>query len=49
MYHAGLCSVLTQDSTNIEVQSTLSKSDTSFGTASVSLLDRCPSYGVSKV
>ena len=47
MYNAGLCSVLAQDSTNVEVQSTLSKLDTSFGTSTVSVLERCPSYGVS--
>ena len=47
MYHAGLCSVLAQHSTNIEVQSILSKSDTSFGTSTVSVLEKCPSYGVS--
>ena len=49
MYHAGLCSVLAQDSTNIEVQSTLSKPDTSFGTSTASVLERYLSYGVSKV
>ena len=32
---------------NIEVQSILSKSDTSFGNSTVSVLERCPSYGVS--
>ena len=48
MYHAGLCSVLAQDSTNIEVQSTLSKPDTSFGTSTASVLERYLSYGVSK-
>ena len=47
MYPVGFCSVLAQDSTNIEVQSTLPESDTSFGTRTVSVLERCPSYGVS--
>ena len=47
MYRAGLFSVLAQDSTSIEVQSALSKSDTFFATSTVSVLERCPSYGVS--